>query len=446
MADKCYRVKCRGYDNSGRGLVKFNGSTLPVAGVIDGEMVHMRLKHTNHGTIGLLDHVEIASPNRVEPMCPKAGLCGACQLMHMTYAEQLRFKQSYVENLFGKYCKVQPVKGMDEPLHYRNKVHATFSYDKKGHILAGIYEENSHRVVNIKDCLIQDTRANEIVEAIKKIMDKQKIAPYNEDKRRGIVRHVLIRTAMYTGQVMVVPVIGQESFPGKKNFVNALLKACPQITTVILNYNTKKTSMVLGEREEIVFGAGYIEDELCGLRFKLSPKSFYQVNTAQTEVLYQTAFDMADMKSDERVLDAYCGIGTISLATAENVKEVVGVEINKQAIINARENAKLNHAKNVSFICADAGKYMVEAARKKESFDTVIVDPPRSGCDRAFLSALVKISPKKVVYISCNPQTQKENAEYLMKHGYKIEGVQPVDMFGFSNHVETVCCLHRVNS
>lgn len=443
---KSYRVKCRDYDEFGRGIVHFNGSDIPVKGLIEQEYAWIHLKHTGQGTIGILDRNETPSAMRVKPACPVYERCGGCQLMHMNYEAQLKFKQTQIEKLFSSYCSVNPIKGMENPTHYRNKIHTTFSFDRNHKIIAGIYEENSHRVVRIDGCMIQDPRANEIISAIVDIMDVQHLEPYDEDRHSGTLRHVLIRTAPGTGQILVVPVIGQDRFPGKNNFVQALTAACPQITSIVINYNHRKTSMVLGEREEIAYGPGYIVDTLCGLSFKLSPKSFYQVNSIQTQTLYDAAFELADIRDDEHILDAYCGIGTITLSAAKRAREVVGVEINPQAIANAGANAVLNHIANASFICDDAGKYMSSASKAGAYFDTVIVDPPRNGLDQAFISSLVKMKPKKVVYISCNPQTQILDVTELMKHGYDIRAVQPVDMFGNSYHIENIVLMTSVSN
>lgn len=441
---KAYRVKCREYDSMGRGIVNFNQSKIPVPGLLRGEMAYMTLKHTKEETIGILTQVEEKSPERVTPVCPYHEKCGACQLMHMSYKEQLYFKEQQVKNIF-KGMEVMPVIGMENPYHYRNKVHATFGSDKKGHMIAGFYEENSHKVISVSSCKIQNEAANAIVEDMKIIAEKMGIKPYNEDRKTGVLRHVLIRTGKRTGQVMVVPVIGAESFPGKNQFVRELILKHPEITTVVLNYNSKQTSMILGDKEEIVFGGGFIEDELCGCRFRISPKSFYQVNPAQTQKLYEAAVSMAELTGNEYVLDAYSGIGTISLLAAKQAGRVVGVEINKSAVNNAKENIRLNGAGNVRFICEDAGRFMTRGkAAGKEKPDVVFIDPPRSGCDKAFIRSLCSLGAKKIVYISCNPQTQKRDTDMLLKAGYRICKIQPVDMFGMSFHVENICLLTRV--
>ena len=436
---KTYRVKCREYDALGRGIVSFNGSKIPVAGLLRGEMAHMTLKHTKDETIGCLTDIEEASENRVSPACGYHKKCGACQLMHMSYEEQLYFKEQLVQSIFCKNT-VRPIIGMENPYHYRNKVHATFGTDKKGRYIAGFYKENSHRIIDADDCMIQNETANAIVNDMKLIAKKLNIRPYNEDKKSGILRHVLIRTGLKTGQVMVVPVIGSAVFAGKNQFVKQLLEAHPEITTIVINYNSKKTSMILGDKEEVVFGNGYIEDELCGCRFQISPKSFYQVNPVQTEKLYNAAIKMAQLSSKDRILDAYSGIGTISLIAAGSAASVTGVEINKAAVHNAKENSRLNNAQNVNFICEDAGKFMHQSC-KNEKYDVVFIDPPRSGCDKPFINSLIRLNPERIVYISCNPVTQKRDTDILAKAGYQIEDVQPVDMFGMSYHVETVVLL-----
>lgn len=441
---KTYRVKCREYDVLGRGVVSFNGSKIPVSGLLRGEMAHITLKHTKDETIGCLTEIEEASSNRVTPMCGLHEKCGACQLMHMSYDEQLYFKEQLVKNIFPKHT-VRPILGMENPYHYRNKVHATFGIDKKGRYIAGFYEENSHRIIDADNCMIQNKTANAIVNDMKLIAKKLNIRPYNEDKKSGILRHVLIRTAIKTDQVMVVPVIGAEVFAGKNQFIKMLLEAHPEITTIVINYNSKKTSMILGDREEVVFGNGYIEDELCGCRFRLSPKSFYQVNPVQTEKLYHTAIEMAALSAKDHVLDAYSGIGTISLIAAQKAASVIGVEINKSAVHNAKENSRLNNAQNVRFICEDAGKFMQQSG-KREKYDVVFIDPPRSGCDKPFLNSMIRLNPKKIVYISCNPTTQKRDTDILAKAGYQIEAIQPVDMFGMSYHVETIVLIQKKNS
>ena len=460
MSEKIYRVKCKSYDDQGRGIVHFNGSMIPVEGLIPGEMAHIQLKHTKDGTIGILKDIEQKSEDRCEPICKYSEKCGACQLLHMNYEAQLSAKQQIVERLLGDICPVRPIIGMDSssgsdnhqvmmPVNYRNKVHATFARLRNGQVIAGTYEPKSHRVVDIKECPMQDERANRIVTEIKNLMMKMHVQPYDEDRQRGIMRHVLIRIGKKTNQVMVVLVVGSHTFTGKNNFLKALRHQCPEITTLIINENGQKTSMILGEKEEIVFGPGYIEDELCGVRFRLSSKSFYQVNPVQTEILYTQAIAMAELDQNDVVLDAYCGIGTIGQICAGQVKYVIGVESNPSAVKNARENAKLNHIENVTYFCEDAGRWMQKMAGKQSKDspvqrpDVVIADPPRSGCSQDFFKAMVKMSPKKVVYISCNPVTLQRDLKWLSKQGYRAQCAQPVEMFVGSSHVESVVLLSR---
>jgi len=443
-AEKVYRVRCKAYDVQGRGIVDFNGSKIPVPGLIIGEMAHISLKHTKEETTGILKEVEIPSKDRVKPVCPYHSQCGGCQLMHMNYRAQLAMKQQIVENLVGAYCPVSEITGMAHPENYRTKVHATFARGPKGRVIAGTYEPKSHRVIDINNCYIQDQTANDLVVAIKKLMQSDRIAPYDEDRGRGIIRHVLIRTGKKTGQVMVVIVVGTDYFPGKKNFVHSLVRQHPEITTVVVNENSKKTSMILGEKEETVYGPGYIEDELCGVRFRISPKSFFQVNPEQTEVLYKKAIEMAGLEKNQTVLDAYCGIGTIALICADQVKSVTGVELNPDAVKNARTNAELNEKENVRFYCEDAGNFMRrQAASGKNRPDVVFTDPPRSGCSEGFLKALAKMAPEKVVYISCNPVTLARDIKWLEKHGYKAQTAVPVDMFGMAYHIECIVMLQK---
>ena len=311
--------------------------------------------------------------------------------------------------------------------------------------MAGIYEENSHRVVKTKQCRIQHPLANEIISYIADLMKKRHIPAYNEDQGKGVLRHVYIRIGEKTGQVMVVLVTGSKEFKEKNIFVDGLRKQFPQITTIIHNVNSAKTSMVLGKKETVLYGSGTIEDELCGLKFDISSQSFYQVNPVQTEKLYTTAVEFARLSGKETVLDAYCGIGTISMVAAKQAKEVLGVELNETACQDAKKNAKKNNCTNVRFIAADAGEYMLQLAKNPEAVkpDVVFMDPPRSGSDANFLNSVAKLAPKKVVYISCNPNTQKRDMELLKKKGYRVEKMQAVDCFCHTWHVENIALLVR---
>ena len=440
---KSYRVKCRSYDIYGRGVVSFNQSKIPVEGLIGGEMAHICLKHTKTETIGILKEIEETSPERVTPPCPYHSRCGACQLMHMSYGEQLRFKEQMVREQLGKYCSVSPIIGMDDPTHYRNKVHASFGRDRQGKIMAGIYEAGSHHIVPIENCLIQNRTANEIIADIRKIAGKLNIAPYDEDRHTGILRHVLIRTAYATGQVMVVPVVGRLNFKERQPFIKQLLACHPEITTIVLNCNDAATSMVLGDREEVVYGDGTIEDELCGLKFCISPKSFYQVNPIQTQKLYEAAAEAAGLSKEDQVIDAYSGIGTIGLSVSRLVRSVTCVEINRAAVKNARENAAKNGITNIEFACRDAGQWIQEKARKGMHADVIFLDPPRSGCSMAFVRAMLSMHPDRIVYISCNAVTQKRDIEMMVRHGYEVTKLCPVDMFAMSYHTENIAVLKR---
>ena len=385
---------------------------------------------------------------RPEPACPVFRKCGGCQLQNMDYARQLQFKQRRVEGLLKQFHSVEPIIGMETPYHYRNKVSAAFALARNQQIISGVYQDSTHRIVPVDHCLIEDPKADEIICSIRRLMKSFKLLPYDEVTQKGFLRHVLIKRGFATNQIMVVLVTSTPVFPAKKRFTEALLKLHPEITTILMNLNDRYTSMVLGEQEKVLYGPGKIQDILCGCRFQISAKSFYQINPAQTEALYLKAMEYAGLTGSETVIDAYCGIGTIGLVAAKRgAKKVVGVELNRDAVKDAIENAKLNKLSNAWFCAGDAGEFMLEMSLEKEPADVVFMDPPRAGSDRTFLSSLIALSPQKVVYISCNPETQQCDLRYLTSKGpYRVTRIQPVDMFPHTNHVETVVLLSKLNT
>lgn len=375
--------------------------------------------------------------------CENSGRCGGCVYIHETYREQLMEKERTVRKLLKDVCRTEPIIGMEYPFHYRNKVNASFSRRRDGTIISGIYEEGTHRVIPVENCKIEDEKADQIIGSVRELLKSFKITIYNENSGYGLLRHAMVRRGFATGEIMLVLVVTSPVFPSKNNFVRALRKKHPEITTVVLNINDRDTSMVLGDRNITLFGRGYIEDVLCGCTFRLSPSSFYQVNPVQTERLYTLAVEMAGLTGKERVIDAYCGIGTISLIAARRAKEVIGVELNKDAVRDAVQNAKRNEIGNARFFQGDAGAFMTGMAAQGERADVVFMDPPRAGSDEAFLSSLEKLGPRRIVYISCNPETLARDLKWLKRRGYEAKRAVPVDMFGWTGHVETVALLTR---
>ena len=373
--------------------------------------------------------------------CPYVKRCGGCRYLSMDYRKELEIKQKEASSLLASFCKVEPIIGMDQPLYYRNKVHGVVTGDRKGNCYTGIYAEGTHRVIRVDECLIEDRKADEIMNTITGLMKSFKMKPYNEDTGYGFLRHILIRTGHTTGQILVVLVTADNIFPGKNNFVKALRKKHPEITSIVMNINNRRTSMVLGEKQQILYGKGFIEDRLCGKLFRISAKSFYQVNPVQTEVLYGKAMEYAALTGGEKVIDAYSGIGTIGMIAADYAGEVTGVELNRDAVKDAIANARGNKIKNIRFVCDDAGDFMVKAAAASQKYDVVFMDPPRAGASRKFLDCLLRLKPEKVVYISCNPETLKRDLAYLTGHGYQARKIQPVDMFPGTGHVECVALI-----
>lgn len=372
--------------------------------------------------------------------------CGGCQYIDKKYEEQLDIKFKYISKLLANYGKVEEIIGMDNPYNYRNKVTATFRHKRNGEIISGIYEEGTHNVLPVTDCRLEDKKAQEIIATIRDLVKSFKITVYNEDSGYGLLRHVMVRTAKNTGQIMVTLVTASPVFPSKKNFSKALLDRHPEITTIVQNINDRTTSMVLGSRNQVLYGRGYIEDILCGKRFKLSPTSFYQVNPIQTEILYNKAIEFAGLTGKETVIDAYCGIGTIGMVATDGAREVIGVELNKEAVKDAISNSKLNGCNNINFYNNDAGKFMVNMANQGEKADVVFMDPPRSGSDEAFMKSVIKLAPKKIVYISCGPESLARDLKYMTKNGkYTVEKMVAVDMFPWTNHVETCVLLVKTS-
>lgn len=379
--------------------------------------------------------------NRKTSRCEVSRKCGGCQYIDVPYKEQLAKKQRKVEGLLKGFGKVRPIIGMEQPLHYRNKVHAVFDFQKGRGIVSGIYQERTHNVVPVEGCLLEDEKADQIILSIRSLAKAFKIKTYDEDTGYGLLRHVLVRVGHATGQIMVVLVLGSPVLPSKKIFVSELCKLHPEITTIVINVNDRRTSMVLGDKEQVIYGKGYIEDVLCGRTFKISPKSFYQVNAVQTEILYQKAVEYARLTGKETVVDAYCGIGTIALTAAGQAGKVIGVELNRDAVRDAVANARVNQVKNADFYQNDAGRFMRQLAEAQEKVDVVFMDPPRSGSTEEFMDALLCLRPSTVVYISCNPETLARDLGYLTgKKQYRVKEITPVDMFPFTDNIE-VCVV-----
>lgn len=430
----------------GKGVVSFTSGTLFCDSLFIDEEADIEVLYKRNGVyFGKIKKLYKLSKNRIEPKCKVCSACGGCQFQQYSYAAQLIYKQNKVKSALYRHLKkeidVNKVIGMDNPYYYRNKIQMPIGKDKKNNIISGFYRSGTHDIIPIEKCYIEDEVSFNIIKVLKDLIKEFHYEPYDEDSGKGIFRHILIRSSKHYKEVMVTLVTNVDEFKGKNNFVKEYIKRCPNITSIIQNINTRKTNVILGEKERVLYGPAFIKDSILGINFLISSKSFFQVNPIQVEKLYQTAIEMADLKPNDRVLDAYSGIGTISLIVSKYVKEVVGIEIVKDAVKDANKNKKINNIDDVSFICGDAKEEIRKLNEDNIKFDVVFVDPPRKGLDKEFIDALLDVKPSKIIYISCEPETLARDIFLLTTKKYKINKVQPVDMFPMTYHVETVTSL-----
>jgi len=437
-----------------------NGFPLFIKDTVIGDVAKVRvIKVKKNYGYGRLMEIITPSPNRVKPLCPVARQCGGCTLQCMTYEEQLKFKRRKVENNLRRIGGLKDIEvpmtlGMEKPWRYRNKAQVPFGFDKEG-ICAGFYAGRTHTIIDSEDCLIAPEINQTIIREIKSFMEEYHVAPYDEERGTGIVRHALIRVGFHTGQILVCLVINADSLPHADKLTERLIKI-QGMTSVCLNINKKKTNVILGEKVVNLFGPGYLEDKIGEVTFQISPQSFFQVNPSQTEVLYKKALEFAGLTGQETVWDLYCGIGTISLFLARSAKKVYGVEIIPAAIEDARGNAARNGLDNTEFFVGKAEEVLPEWYEKRDSkeerhADVIVVDPPRKGCDSVLLDTITAMHPDRIVYVSCDSATLARDLKYLTEkvcsegkegeYRYQVEKVQPVDMFPWSAHVETVVLL-----
>ena len=436
--------KCVDLSFEGKGVVKLSYGTVFVDGLFPGEEAEIEIQYKRAGNyFGKVYRLITKSKDRIQPRCGVCTACGGCQLQQLSYPAQLEYKKHKVEDALRRHnlenIKVLPVIGMDNPYEYRNKIQVPIGRDPHGHIVSGFYRQGTHKIIPIEKCEIEDHRATKVISVIKQLMKEFKYAPYDEDQQTGLIRHVLIRTSYHYDEMMVTLVTRLDEFKGKNNFVKELIKRCP-ITTVIQNINSRDTNVILGEKERVLYGPGHIKDSILGVDFLISSKSFFQVNPVQVEKLYQNALNLSKITSKSKVFDAYCGIGTISLIAAKHAKNVVGVEIVKEAIIDAKKNAKINQITNTEFFVGDAGEIYSKLRHEGHHFDCVFVDPPRKGLTEEFIQSLLEEEPPTICYISCDPETFCRDLK-LLSPKYNISNIQPVDMFPMTFHVETVARL-----
>lgn len=433
--------------DTGEGIGKTDGYTWFVKDAVIGDEVEAKVMKTKKSYgFARLEKIINASPNRVTPRCPVARQCGGCQLQAMDYKEQLAYKERKIYNnitRIGGFDEVPmlPIMGMDEPWRYRNKAQFPWGLDKDGKIITGFYAGRTHAIIENGDCLLGIEENREILKIIKNHLERFHIRPYDEASHSGLIRHTLIRKGFHTGELMVCQVINGKSLPHQDELTEQLLKI-PGMTSISVNINRDQTNVILGNEVINLYGPGYITDSIGGVKYRISPLSFYQVNPVQTEKLYSTALEYAGLTGGETVWDLYCGIGTISLFLAQKAKKVYGVEIVPQAIDDARENARINGIENVEFFVGKAEEVLPREYEKNQVYaDVIVVDPPRKGCDEVCLDTIVKMGPKRVVYVSCDSATLARDMKYLAERGYEVVKVRGCDMFPHSGHVETVCLL-----
>ncbi len=446
-----FQVQIEDMSDTGEGIGKTDGFTWFVKDAVIGDVVEARVMKTKK-SYGFARLMQVLEPSacRVTPRCPSARQCGGCQLQAMSYEEQLKFKENKVRNNLSRIgglteIPMEPIIGMEEPWRYRNKAQFPFGKDKNGRIITGFYAGRTHAIIEQEDCLLGVEENQPILDCIRGFMEEYHIAPYEEETHKGLVRHVLIRKGFTTGELMVCLVLNGdvEKLKAPEVLVERLVKLFPShMASISCSINREKTNVIMGKEIVNLYGPGYITDYIGNVCYRISPLSFYQVNPVQTQKLYGTALEYAGLTGEETVWDLYCGIGTISLFLAQKAKKVYGVEIIPQAIDDARANAKLNHFENVEFFVGKAEEVLPEQYEKNQVYaDTIVVDPPRKGCDSVCLDTIVKMAPGKVVYVSCDSATLARDVKYLGERGYEVKRVKTVDMFPWSGHVETVCLL-----
>jgi len=432
--------------HEGSGVAKIDGYPIFVPYGLPGEKAKIKVTKLNKGYgFGRLMELYEKSKDRAEPPCPIYKQCGGCQLQHLSYEGQLKAKEKMVRELMTRIGKLEevnvlPVLGMNEPWNYRNKAQVPVG-EMEGGLVAGFYAKRSHEIIDMDECLIQFTENDEMIRLVKGICEKHGVKAYNEKQHKGTLRHIMVRTGHVTGELMIVLVTRTPDMPNRRKIIEEIVEAVPNITSIIQNVNTKRTNVILGDQTITLWGADVISDYIGDIKFEISPRSFYQVNPAQTKVLYDKTLEYADLSGNETVIDAYCGIGTISLFLAKKAKKVYGVEIVPEAIEDARKNAALNEITNVEFEVGEAETVIPNWYKQGITADTLVVDPPRKGCDENLLKTIAAMKPKKVVYVSCNPATLARDLRYLEDNGYKTVEVQPVDMFPQTMHVENVAKL-----
>jgi len=432
--------------HDGAGVAKVDGYPLFVPNGLPGEKAKIKVIKVNKGYgFGRLMEMYEKSPDRVEIPKEELHKYGGCQLEHISYEGQLKYKENQVRQVLtriGKLedVKVHPILGMDNPWHYRNKAQVPVG-EKEGKLIAGFFKPRSHEIVDTNESLIQLPEINEAVQAVKEICNELKIPAYNEESHNGVLRHIMARYGKRTGELMVVVVTKTTDIPQKNKLVEEIVARLPKVKSIVHNINSKRTNVILGEKTKVLWGNEVIYDYIGDVKFAISALSFYQVNPDQTKVLYNKALEYADLSGEETVIDAYCGIGTISLFLAQKAKKVFGVEVVPEAIEDAKRNAELNNITNAEFVAGEAEVVIPKWYREGNAADILVVDPPRKGCDEVFLQTIIEMKPKKVVYVSCNPATLARDLRILEDGGYKTIEVQPVDMFPQTTHVEAVAKL-----
>ncbi len=432
---------------TGEGIGKTDGFTWFIKDTVIGDQVEAKaMKVKKSYGFAHLERIVTPSESRITPLCPVAKQCGGCQLQSMSYEEELRYKEG---KIYGNITRIGgfqdvpmlPIMGMDEPWRYRNKAQFPWGLDKAGRPVAGFYAGRTHAIIGCEDCLLGVEENREVLGRVKAHMERYHLAPYDEATHKGLIRHTLIRKGFQTGELMVCQVINGNQLPHSEELVKSLLEI-PGMASISLNVNKEQTNVILGNKVENLFGPGYITDYIGSVQYRISPLSFYQVNPVQTKKLYETALEYAGLTGGETVWDLYCGIGTISLFLAQKAKNVYGVEIVPQAIDDARENARVNGIENAEFFVGKAEEVLPEQFEKNQVYaDVIVVDPPRKGCDEKCLETIVKMEPKRVVYVSCDSATLARDLKYLAEHGYELDRVRGCDMFPWTTHVETVILM-----